>query len=235
MSYDRIFMPTEEAVDELRKNIHRNRSYDLDSMKIELRAYCMSEHNIDDIHPVIEHIRFILSGMKSGIRSIRYKYAVETYKTDEDKMIWYCGWKYSHSECESDEESTTRYAIENLVNLACIVKTPDWFDDNEKFYDKLKEIDEIIEYYVDDISYCCDYEVIDKLKEFDVTNKDLDDLQNEQDNDSKVELTGKTEIPKNTDCDVCKISVNDYHTDESVTSETHNKDCITWTTTSTSK
>jgi len=235
MSYYRTFMPTEEAVDELRKYIYKNRSYDLDSMKIELRTYCMSEHNIDDIHPIIEHIRFILNGMKFDIQSMCYKYAVETYEKDEDKTIWYCGWKYSHSECESDEESTTRHTIENLVNLACIVKTPDWFDDNEKFYDKLKEIDEIIEYYVDDISYCCDYEVMDKLKEFDVTDEEIEGIRDTQNTDSETELTGKIEIPKNTDCAVCSISVNDYHMDESCTSETHNKDCITWTTTSTSK
>ena len=208
MSYYRTFLPTKEAVDDLRKCIYKSSKYDLSSLKVELRTYCMYDHDISDIRPVMEHIKFLLNSMKFDIMSICHEYAVERYEEDEDKTIWYCGWKYSHQECESDEESTMNYAVENLVNLSCVVKTPDWFDENEKFCDKLREVDDIIEYFIDDISYCGDYEVMDKLKEFDITEKEDD-----EDADNK-DLEGECYLAH--DC-ACSVSTNDYNCDWGVT------------------
>lgn len=213
MSYYRTFIPTEEAVDSLRKCIFKSCQHDLSSLKTEIRAYCMTDHDIKDIKQVIEHIRYLLSSMKFDIKSDCYKYAVERYEEDEDKTIWFCGWQYSHSDNDESEEDITSYVTDNLVNFACVIKTPDWFDENEKFGEKLTEIDNMIEYFCDEISLCGDYEIIHKLKDFDITNKENDeDLRETDPDDKKTDC----ENPKNSDTETadnefkCSINVSDY-------------------------
>ena len=224
MSYYRTFLPPKDAVDELRNYVSKSVSYDLDSIKTELRIYCLLPHPDDDIRRVIEHIRYLLGCMKYDVRSDCYKYAVNCYDTDEDESVWYCGWDYSRSEPDTTEEEARTHTVGSLVNLACAVATPDWFDEQEKYYDKMNAIDDEIEYFIDAVSKCYDFEVMDKLKEFDVTDKDFDEIKQEKNGESeKAESRPDVVVTTEENCgyDVSGFTVNsgDCHYSVSVLSE----------------
>ena len=71
--------------------------------------------------------------------------------------------------------------IEQLCLLAYVVKTPDYFDDNDKFYDKVNAIKETLD--VDELIYSIWNHMLkdDYYTEDDIENDDCenDDCENE--------------------------------------------------------
>ena len=49
-------------------------------------------------------------------------------------------YEYSHTYPETTIEESYKYVLPKLVTMCCVVKTPDWYEDSEKFYDKEHEI-----------------------------------------------------------------------------------------------
>ncbi len=183
MSYYRTFSPSEEAIDEIRKHVRRANSYDINHTEIELCTYCMADHDIADVNQVIDHIHFLLRSIAYDMNSVSYQYAVDRYEEDDDKTVWFCGWKYAKDEPDTTTNEAIEYALSKLVNLSCVVKTPDWFDDNEKYYDKQREIEDVIEYVKDIAVENGDFEIIGMLKEFEL--KEDQDL-NEDDRETNL-------------------------------------------------
>lgn len=164
MSYYRVFDPTEDLIDKIKKEAKRYNSYTLNNTKIELGIYCLLDHSNEKISDVLIYLKSLLFNMEYDILSTCYKYALDRYEEDDDKQIWYCGWQYSHDEPETSKDDLIEYVLSNLVQFCCVVSTPDWFDDNEKFCEKKTEIDQLIEYYIDEMTIIGDYKIIDLLK-----------------------------------------------------------------------
>lgn len=180
MSYYRIFAPPKEMIDKLQQKAKRARSYNNDSTEIELRTYCMLDHTNDKIGEVIEKIRLLLNMLSYDAISMSYKYAVDRYEEDGDHEVYFCGYEYSRTYPETTIGESYRHVLPKLVTLCCAVKTPDWYEDSEKFYDKEYEIDSLIEYFIEISSLNGDYEIIDMLKEWEVKDSDgCDGLQEE--------------------------------------------------------
>lgn len=168
MGYERSFMPTEEAIEEFRRNMsHSSDSHD--NFKIELKTYCMLDHSGDEMSDVLLKIKYYLNGIRYYMRNECYRIVVEQY--EEHGTVWFCGWEHSHAGPDCDYDDVFRYVIEKLVILACVVKTPDWFDDSEKFYEKLNEIDSVLEYFSDEVAIIINYEIMDKLKDYEETDE----------------------------------------------------------------
>ena len=166
MSYYRVFYPPKEIIDKLEQKARRANSYNSDSTEIELKTYCMLDHSNDKIHDVIEHLRLLLSMLSYDAISMSYKYAADGYREDEDNRIVFCGRQYSHECPGTSIEESYKYVLPKLVSMCCVVKTPDWYEESDKFYDKQNEIDSLIEYFVDASSENGDYEIIDMIKEW---------------------------------------------------------------------
>lgn len=180
MSYYRGFAPPKEMIDKLRQKAKRARSYNSDSTEMELRTYCMLDHSDDKINEVIEKIRLMLNILSYDTISMSYKYAMDRYEEDKYHEVYFCGHEYSHTYPETTIEESYKYVLPKLVTMCCVVKTPDWYEDSEKFYDKEHEIDSLIEYFTEISSLNGDYEIIDMLKEWEVKDSDeYDDLQEE--------------------------------------------------------
>lgn len=70
---------------------------------------------------------------------------------EDDGKLWYCGWEYAKEYSEFDKDSILNRMIEDLIILNRVVKTPDYFDESEKFFEKLQhlkdalDIDELIQ------------------------------------------------------------------------------------------
>lgn len=190
MSYYRVFYPPKEIIDKLEQKAIRANSYNSDSTEIELRTYCMLDHSNDKIHDVIEHLRLLLSMLSYDAISMSYKYAVGRYREDEGNRIEFCGRQYSHACPETSIEESYKYVLPKLVSMCCVVKTPDWYEENEKFYDKQNEIDSLIVYFIDVSSENGNYEIIDMIKEWESKSESdmyadlLEDLK-KQNNETK--------------------------------------------------
>ena len=68
-----------------------------------------------------------------------------------DGKLWYCGWEYAKEYSDFDKDSILDRMVEDLIILNRVVKTPDYFDESEKFFEKLQhlkdalDIDELIQ------------------------------------------------------------------------------------------
>ena len=187
MSYYKTFLPPEEVIQEMKKKGINTSLHDINDTKIELRTYCMLGHDPSDISNAITHIRYLLGFMKYDIEKRCYRYAVDRYNEDDEHTVWFCGWQYSRSEPENDEESVMKYVLEGLINYTFVVKTPDWFDESEKFSEKLTEIDSLIEYYEDTMSEVYDFKIINELKEYEAKDdEDESETESTEENEKDV-------------------------------------------------
>ncbi len=186
MSFYRTYTPPEDVIKKMEEKGRNSRLSSIDDTKIELRTYCMLEHDPNEVCNAIMHIKFLLGSMKYDIEKSCYRYAVERYNEDDKHTVWFCGWKYANDEPDSDEESVFKYVVENLINLTFVVKTPDWFEESEKFHEKLSEIDSMIEYFEDAMSEVYDFQVMKELKEYE--EKDDDEEDSEPEPESKPEF-----------------------------------------------
>ena len=194
MSYYRVFDPTEDLIDEIKKEAKRYNSYTLNNTKIELGIYCLLNHSNEKISDVLIHLKSLLFSMEYDILSSCYKYALDRYEDDDDKQIWYCGWQYSHNEPETSKDDLIEYVLSNLTQFCCVVNTPDWFDDNEKFCEKKTEIDQLIEYYIDEMTIIGDYKIIDLLKICESPDSDnYNELQIDEESEDGLDDDSKNE------------------------------------------
>ena len=204
MSYYRIFHPTKEQVEQIEMRAHRSSFYGFRSTDIELTTYCMLDHSQDKISDVISHISMLLTSIKYDCEGTSYRYAVKRYKEDDKETIWFCGREHDERNYDDEFDRTMKYSVEKLTELAYVVKTPDWFDNSEKFYEKKSEIQSTIEYFSDSAALLADFEIMDFLKDCEDPeddylywrNKSADDLKKECGYDSNIEEDNEEEEKK---------------------------------------
>ena len=166
MSYYRIYHPTKEQMEQIESRAKRSSYFGYNSKDIELRTYCLLEHPQDKINEAISHIWMLLNSIKYDTEALSYSYAVSNYKDSDDETITFMGRNHDGSSYNDREiEETIKYVIEKLITLTFVVKTPDWFDEGEKFCEKATEINETIEYFKDSVALAADYEIMDFLKD----------------------------------------------------------------------
>lgn len=163
MSYYRVFKPTKEALDSMLPKQH---VVDYQDIRESLMASCMVQTDMiearKDIDFSLNYIFMCISA--EAIENARRQF-------EEDGEISYCGWEYRH-DCSSIPESDLKEQTKrSLAILKSIVRTPDYFEEHEKFYDKIRDINEIIDEFIDTAYSIANFEVIEKLKDFDVTSK----------------------------------------------------------------
>ena len=76
------------------------------------------------------------------------------------------------------------------------MKTPDWFDENEKFFDKISEINSNIDGFIESCREIAVYRIMDDLKEFEDRKKSdmFDDESDEEETENGLQnCEGETE------------------------------------------
>ena len=181
MGYQITFKPPKEFVDTKLRSISNSSPMinDLRDIHTELLLLCMKPAD-DSIYKTTNKLRYLLRSLYGTIRLNTFADAVSRF--EEEGYIWYCGWNFSHSECDWGLEETISNQIEDFIILKELVNTPDWFDDHEKFYEKLNTIKEDISGFEEICEEIAIYEVMDLLREFDVSNKpDPEEISDESD------------------------------------------------------
>lgn len=177
MSYCRTFKPSEEAALKLKKD----KSYedDLNLQKNIIVCQCMSEYSIDDVYTLNTRLTYLLNTVKLFVRNIVENQVYSDYESSDDKTFSFCGWRYSHEYGDIEEDTLFNDTLSKLLLMAIVVKTPNYFTSIDTFYDKCNDITEAINVFIDNYSTIVSFDIIDKFKEFDITNKEEDETDTE--------------------------------------------------------
>lgn len=170
MGYQITFRPPKEFVDKELKT--RAGSMDMSDnirdLKIEIMTFCMKPNEKftgNNINKLSYHLRLLYN----MIRTNTFDRAVNLFESDGE--IWYCGWNFSHEESEWDLEEVISQQIECFIILKELVNTPDWFDEHEKFYEKINDIKSEISGFEEICEEIAIYEVMNMLRKFDISNE----------------------------------------------------------------
>ena len=175
MGYERVFKPTKEAVDKKLTGFNfcgRDYKEQLEEYKKSLAVYCMQDQtDFNKIHEVICNIKTYLGLIKSTVLNIQKEATKKEYDTSVDQTFYFSGWQYK----EKMSDINIDYYFERLLILATLVKTSDYFDNSELFADKLLDINDRINDYINDCYDEAVWQIIDDFKEFELLEED-DDL-----------------------------------------------------------
>ena len=164
MGYQIVFVPPEEKMKDYETFIKSNFSELLQNQVIELIHYCMKEHT-DYVYIIINQIKTILKSIKIIVFNSEKKSAYERWKEDENHELWYSGWEFSKpSVFELDK--LINDTSETLLMYTDIIKTADWYSEEENFYKKWNAIKSEINGFIEIITELAIHEIIDDLKEF---------------------------------------------------------------------
>lgn len=104
---------------------------------------CMQNIENDEVVKKIQSIKYHLSDYMNMVKNDILK-SLKDRIDDNNGVICFCGWEYSSEDRMTsltfDELLNIKY--ENLALLSVVVKTPDYFTDNEMFYEKVNAINE---------------------------------------------------------------------------------------------
>jgi len=90
-----------------------------------------SHSRVPDVKNAVFDIKLYLAGIESQINKDEEQFAWDRYK--EDGYLWYCGWKFSHDQCNHTREEIYKYVVERLIILKFCVETGDYFDSKSNF------------------------------------------------------------------------------------------------------
>lgn len=114
-------------------------------IKLELLAYCMMDHSDKTIKEIICEIN---TNVKHLFNVLVKRYREEIYDTIKaDGQITFSGWEYAEVDEDAEHEIDTlsEYVIEELILLATVVKTPNYFDESEMFCEKINSINQLLD------------------------------------------------------------------------------------------
>jgi hypothetical protein len=188
MGYEIYFKPTQEAVDQklkVYKSCGEKLEDNLAQYKLELTLLIMKDLDNKNIHSIIAEIRVYLNIIKQTILDIQKEYVKKEYETSEDHSFYFCGHQYEcdsyHIECNSND------VLKELVIMAALVKTEDYFAEGSKFYTKLDKVESLIDNFVDDCWSDATWQIIKDFKAFEVTYDDNDNTDDYSGVDSSIE------------------------------------------------
>lgn len=178
MGYEKFLKPTKEAIEELRRYACRRDENLSEQSKLDLCLYCMLDHSDKGTHTVISDIERLLRYIEYSIRGEVFRDTVK--RCEKDDELVYCGWEYSRDEPDLDIDEHRQMTLKSLSTFAIVVKTPDYFKEQELFYDKMEDITSEIDAFCDTCVTCTDFEIIGKLAEMGIVDK-YDDCADDND------------------------------------------------------
>ncbi len=179
MGYEKLLKVTKEAIEELRRYACRRDENLSEQSKLDLCLYCMLDHSDKSTHTIISDIERNLRYIEYSIRSEVFRDTVK--RCEKEGELVYCGWDYSSDEPDYEISEHRQRVLKTLSTLALVVKTPDYFKEQELFYDKMEDITSEIDAFCDTCVTCTDFEIIGKLAEMGIVDK-KDEDENEDDN-----------------------------------------------------
>lgn len=203
MSHYEVFKAPKEKVENLKcySDKEKLREY-LDDCKKELLVICMKKHEDVpgfNITKRISEIRFKLQSIEHYVDAQTRHSIYEQYCMDDKGEFYFCGWEYSRPYDAPDMQNVTEYVIEKLVLLSEIVETPNYFTEQEYFYDKVNAINGEIEYFCESVSLATDFNIMEEFKEYKLKDdedtesisEDFEEIEKQQESSNTPQETPK--------------------------------------------
>ena len=165
--------------------------------KLALKVYVLKEAEketniLSDVKNGVFNIKLFLAGLHAEIKQQEEQFAYDRWK--EDNMLWYCGWEFSKDYSSHNEQDVYKYVIEKLTLLKFCTETGDYFADNNNFFEKSKEIDEVLEYFEDVMRELKIFEIMNELKEYRIPDNEEDDEDEEYNTPCQVSSFGDNDL-----------------------------------------
>lgn len=180
MSYQITFAPPAEKMEEYKDkdfNFPRNNTA---GYKKELLSICM--HTPKDSPMYLQtSLTALVKCLQSSIEREQKESIYNQWKENENHEIWFCGWQYAREATLTNEEIVAS-TVDNLFIYCDLVQTPDYFDDHEKFYEKLNNINEEIDGFEESIIENYNHFVINDLHAYKVGGEDESSEENAENN-----------------------------------------------------
>lgn len=142
MGYQKTIKITEDKLSAKYLSSSAFTDKEVEVSKLELITYCMQDHTNETNREVIKKIQWLVGLHFEMLRQRCLSEIRERVKKDGE--MWFSGWEFSHTS-DFDFFETVKNTVEHLVKLTVCVKTPDYFDEDEKFHSKWNEISEEID------------------------------------------------------------------------------------------
>lgn len=158
MGYEVSLIKPQELDSKFKSTFHysdKELEEEIESAKLELIIYCMQSHEV----PKIKDLRFRINMLILLLEEQSKKNIEHMMSPDNEEEAWLCGWQYS-KECDFTKEDIINMLLKDLTILAYLVKTPDYFEEREKFYEKLNQIEEALSEIDSNISEIMNHELI---------------------------------------------------------------------------
>lgn len=168
MSYSVTFIPPEEKI---KKYDIQTSVWGMIRHETELITYCLKTPTVST-SSIICDLDATLSSWFANISKQVKKEAYDDWKQDGE--FTYYGWEYAREADDTKEELLDR-TIEDLTILTAVVQTPDYFDEQEKFYEKWNAIKEKLSFFKEEAITICRHELMEEFKEYKEKDEDSSD------------------------------------------------------------
>lgn len=165
---DTSFKPIYDNMDKINDVINDEKSI--------IITYCMQDHTNDDISQVLKYIKNHFT-LYINFLEEREKLELQEKANTDDDEIWFYGWEFVNSndyKVEDDDSDFFASKIQELLILAKVVKTPDYLENREGFWNKINDIDDCL-----DLSFTIQENMTRKFivfyKDYDITYKNTTD------------------------------------------------------------
>lgn len=178
MSYEVTYVPSEEKMKSYEYQGCEPKKYAQMHREIVLGLISTCLKNPD---PQTNPIEKLVSKISNAIEQLvflakLYEYGFAYREWKKEKEITYFRDEFDVETEEELEDEKTR-TIKRLYIIASVVDTPNFFDDRDNFEELVREIEEVIEMFEEDVQGYYMHEIQEDLKEF-KKSYDLDELAN---------------------------------------------------------
>lgn len=165
MSYYVTFKPPKEVVDKYQQAPSSTLKRE---WLLELIVYCLKKHEentLTKIGLLQSYLGCWYNDIEKTVKNTIYK----DYTADTE--ITFYGWEFSHDASNIKEEliDTT---LESLIILADVIETPNYFETQQQFYDKLNDIKDKLTYFQEEAENIIKHDIMEDLNEYRIKDED---------------------------------------------------------------
>lgn len=179
MSVERLFKPKKEQIEKYKpysdESVKTNEWY-LKAIEVEMIVDCMSDNPNVGVQQLFKDMMSHLKMYEMCARSQAQYNVYSWYNEENDGILCVYG---GHERYFDEDLNNITYDIaKDLVMFSKLVKCDDYFAENSNYFDLKHEIEDKLE-YIKDVYYDSELSnIMDELKDCELTDDDFDDFGN---------------------------------------------------------
>lgn len=179
MSSERLFKPKKEQIEKYKpytdESVRSNEWY-LKAIEIEIIVDCMSDNANVETQQLFKNIMSHLKMYEMCVRSMAQYNIYSWYNEEKDGVL--CVYGGPERFFDEDIRRITYDIAKDLVMFSKLVKCDDYFKENSNYFEIKNEIEDKLE-YIKDVYYDSELSnIMDELKDCELTDNDFDDFGN---------------------------------------------------------